>query len=125
MTTHRIFGVGFVIVWGLLPAVLSAAPVPDKPKATKEESPAQKLAKETATNLVIDPRMAKEAQATVSVELDEVPLESAVRLLAEMAGLKPVRLGNVLFVTSKTAAVSLRADPDLVPRPALPDGNGT
>jgi len=76
----------------------------------------KRLAKETATNLVMDPRAGKEAQAPVSLELDEVTLEAAVRLLAEMAGLKAVRVGNVLFVTSKATATSMRADPELVPR---------
>ena len=49
----------------------------------------------------------------VSIQLEDVPLETAVRLLAEMAGLKPVRVGNVLFVTKKETANELRADPDL------------
>jgi hypothetical protein len=33
-----------------------------------------------------------------------------------MAGLKPVRMGNVLFVTSKTSAAELRAEADLTPQ---------
>jgi hypothetical protein len=75
------------------------------------------LARETATNLIVDARVAKEAQAPVTLQAEDVPLETAVRLLAEMAGLKPVRVGNVLFVTAKANAVSLRADPDLAPAP--------
>jgi hypothetical protein len=34
-----------------------------------------------------------------------------------MAGLKPVRVGNVLFVTTKARATEMRADPDLNPNP--------
>ncbi len=49
------------------------------------------LARETATNLLVDSRAQKEAQNPVSLQLDDVPLETAVRLLAEAAGLKPVR----------------------------------
>jgi hypothetical protein len=47
------------------------------------------------------------------MQLDEVPLEIAVRLMAEMAGLKSARLGNVLFVTTELRADKLRADPEL------------
>jgi hypothetical protein len=75
----------------------------------------RQLARETATNLLLDARVAKEGQAAVTLQLEDVPLESAVRLMAEMAGLKAVRVGNVLFVTSKPRAAELRADGDLVP----------
>jgi hypothetical protein len=37
--------------------------------------------------------------------------------MAEMVNLKPVRVGNTLFVTSKTNAAELRNDPDLQPAP--------
>jgi hypothetical protein len=74
----------------------------------------KKLGRETATNLVVDPRAAKEAKVEVSLQMEDVPLETAVRLLSEMAGLKPVRVGNVLFVTAKATANEMRADPELV-----------
>jgi type II secretory pathway component GspD/PulD (secretin) len=83
----------------------------------------KKLARETATNVVVDPRAAKEAKMEVSLQMEDVPLETAVRLLSEMAGLKPVRVGNVLFVTTKANAQEMRADPELVqpgqPRPGM------
>ena len=78
----------------------------------------KKLARETATNLMVDTRAAKEAKIEVSLQMEDVPLETAVRLMAEMAGLKPVRVGNVLFVTTKANANEMRADPDL----AQPNG---
>jgi hypothetical protein len=81
------------------------------------------LARDTATNLILDSRLEKEAKAPVSIQLEDVPLETAVRLLAEMAGLKPVRVGNVLFVTKKETANELRADPDLQqPMPTVQTG---
>jgi hypothetical protein len=49
----------------------------------------------------------------VSIQMDDVPLETAVRLLAETAGLKPVKVGNVLMVTTKATAAAMRSDPDL------------
>ncbi len=68
------------------------------------------LSRETATNIVLDPRSLKLAQTPISLELEDVPLESAVRLIAEVAGLKPVRVGNVLFVTAEERADKLKVD---------------
>jgi type II secretory pathway component GspD/PulD (secretin) len=79
------------------------------------------VARSSGTNLVLDPRVAKEAKtAPLSLQLDDVPLETAVRIIAEMAGLKSVRLGNVLFVTTEERAEKLRAEPES--RPPLPGG---
>jgi hypothetical protein len=79
----------------------------------------KQLGREAGVSLVIDSRVEKEAKTEVSLELEDVPLETAVRLLSEMAGLKPVRVGNVLFVTSKERAAEMRKDPDLT-QPAQP-----
>jgi hypothetical protein len=73
----------------------------------------KQLSRETAVNLILDSRVEKEAKSAVSLELEDVPLETAVRLLSEMAGLKPVRVGNVLFITDKKNANEMRNDPDL------------
>jgi hypothetical protein len=73
----------------------------------------KQLGRETGANLILDSRVEKGAKNPVSLQLEDVPLETAVRLLSEMAGLKPVRVGNVLFVTDKKTAAELRADPDL------------
>jgi type II secretory pathway component HofQ len=83
------------------------------------------LARETATNLLVDNRAQKDAQNAVSLQVDDVPLETAVRLIAEAAGLKPVRMGNVLLVTTKAHATELRSEPDLAPSPRVlnPDMN--
>jgi uncharacterized protein YneF (UPF0154 family) len=75
----------------------------------------KQLARETGVNLIVDARAAKESAAAVSLQLDDVPLETAVRLMVETAGLKTVRVGNVLFVSTKAFAAELRADPDLNP----------
>jgi hypothetical protein len=82
------------------------------------------LARETATNLLVDSRALKEGQNPVTLQLDDVPLETAVRLIAEEAGLKPVRMGNVVLVTTKAHATELRNEPELVPAPRLPDADG-
>jgi hypothetical protein len=75
----------------------------------------KQLARDTATNLIIDARSAKEAKGVVTLQLEDVPLETAVRLMSEMVGLKPVRVGNVMFICSKAAANDLKSDTDLVP----------
>ena len=73
----------------------------------------KKLAHETGTNLVIDARAAKAAQTLVSLQMQDVPLEMAVYLLADMAGLQPVRVGNMLYLTTKANVIRMRADPEL------------
>jgi type II secretory pathway component GspD/PulD (secretin) len=78
----------------------------------------RRLARDTGAPLVQDSRAEKEGATKVSLQLEDVPLETAVRLLSEMAGLKPVRVGNVLFVTSKAVAQELRQDAPPPPNPA-------
>ncbi len=80
----------------------------------------RQIARETAVNLILDSRVEKDASAKVSLQMEDAPLETAVRLLAEMANLKPVRVGNVLFITSKANANEMRQDPDIAqPNPAV------
>jgi hypothetical protein len=81
----------------------------------------RQLGRGTGANLILDGRVVKQAKNPVSLQLEDVPLETAVRLLSETAGLKPVRIGNVLFVTDKKTAAELRADPDLAPPAGVPD----
>ena len=87
----------------------------------------RQVAQGAGVNVLVDSRVEKDAEAKVTLHLEDVPLETAVRLLAEMANMKPVRVGNVLFVTSKENANELRNDPDLSqptqPRPAILDKN--
>jgi hypothetical protein len=82
------------------------------------------LAKETAVQLLVDKKVSKEAQTPVSLQLEDVQLETIVRLLCEQADLKPVRMGNVLYVTANAKAKELRAEPDLAPNPNYQGGPG-
>jgi len=75
----------------------------------------KKIAGDTGANIVIDTRAAKNAKEPVSLDLDDVQFDTAVRLLAEMAGLRPVRVGNVLFITSRENAKDMKTDPELNP----------
>jgi type II secretory pathway component GspD/PulD (secretin) len=76
------------------------------------------LSKETAVQVLMDKKLAKEAATQVTLQLEDVPLETAVRLLCEQAGVKPVRMGNLLYITSPANAKELRTEPDLAPSPA-------
>ena len=89
----------------------------------------KQLARETGANLVLDPRAAKEGQTTLTLRLDEVPLQTAVELLADEAGLRAVRMDNVLYVTSEARAEKLRkpvapAAASATSWQVWPDGNG-
>jgi type II secretory pathway component HofQ len=73
----------------------------------------QHLSRQTGANLVLDPRLGKEQRGTpVTLRLEEVALETAIKLIAEMANLGTARVGNVLFITTSERANKLRADPD-------------
>jgi len=71
------------------------------------------LMNESGANVVIDPRIAKKlADDKLTLKLDDVPLETAVRLAAEVAGYSVVRMSNVLFITSEARAEKMRPDAD-------------
>jgi hypothetical protein len=65
---------------------------------------ARDLAKNHGINLVIDPKVMKQAEAPVSLQLDNTGIETTMRLLAELASLKAVRMGNVVFITNEEKA---------------------
>ncbi len=79
-----------------------------------EDTPISKaLAKVTETtsfNVIVDPHVKDHVQDQVSVQFNNVPVDTAVRLLANMAGLSVVWLDNVFFVTSADNAKRLREE---------------
>lgn len=70
----------------------------------------KKLARETGTNLVLDPHAVKEAETPVTLKLQDVTLERTLVVLAEANDLKPLRLGNIVLLTTKAHAAEMRAD---------------
>src|SRR5262249_25127289 len=80
----------------------------------------KRLSRDAGAAVILDSRAEKVGKIPVSRVLEDVPLETAVRLLSAMAGLKPVRVGDALFVTTKAIANELRNDPDVSPRPPPP-----
>ena len=79
----------------------------------------KQLGTDTGANVVIDPRLGDKAAKAVTLKLDEVPLETAVRLLSEVADLRAIRMSNVLFVTTGERAEKLRADADGPVQPSM------
>jgi type II secretory pathway component GspD/PulD (secretin) len=82
----------------------------------------KRLSRDTGTNIVIDSRATKEAGSTVSLTVTDVALEDGVRLLANMAGLKTVRVGSVLYVTTKANATDFQNEVQSAGR-SVPGGN--
>jgi hypothetical protein len=60
-------------------------------------------------NIVLDSRVADKAKTAVSARFENTPLDTAVRLLADMADLKPFVVDNVLYVTSPARADQMEA----------------
>lgn len=91
----------------------------------------KQLSDETGVNLLIDPRQADKAKGKITLQVDDVTLETAVRLLTELADLSSVRVGNVLLITTEARADKLRkenAGPNVQPHgpiyttPGFPGG---
>jgi type II secretory pathway component GspD/PulD (secretin) len=81
----------------------------------------QALAKQTAVNLVIDGRVGKQVKTPVTLEQDDVTLETALRLLTFMADVRAVVIANVVLVTTEERADRLTKQPE-TPRPPLIGG---
>jgi hypothetical protein len=79
------------------------------------------LSDQSGANVVLDSRPGKKlTDAAVTLKADDVPVETAVRLAAEIGGYSVVRMGNVLFVTTAERADKLRPDADKPVAPANP-----
>ncbi len=73
------------------------------------------LADKTGYNIALDPRVADKHRASTGiVELNNVPVDTAVRLVANMAGLNVVQLDNVLYVTTAENAKNLRDEQEKI-----------
>lgn len=68
------------------------------------------LADDTGITLLIEPRLAKDAESKVTLNLEDATLETALRLLTELGGLKAVQVGNVVFVTDAKKAAQIRQE---------------
>lgn len=70
----------------------------------------RELSESTGISVTIDPRALEQTRKTVTADLNNVPLDTAVGLLASMADLRVVSLDNVLHVTTRDKARELEAE---------------
>ena len=68
------------------------------------------LAHATGSTVVLDPKSVETIKGKVTAEFLGVPADTAVEVLADMAGLNLVRLGNVYYVTTPGNAEVLRKE---------------
>lgn len=71
------------------------------------------LASQKGLNLILDPRQAGVGKRLITLRLKDATLESVLRLAGEVADLKPVKVGNVVFLTTAAGAKTLRSDTGL------------
>jgi RNA polymerase sigma factor (sigma-70 family) len=69
-----------------------------------------RLAHQSGYNIVVDPRIADKLQTPATAEFNNMPVDTAVRLLANMAGMGVVRLDNMFYVTTADNAKLLREE---------------
>jgi hypothetical protein len=95
----------------LTPEVLLRSPV----SATFRNAPLgqalEELSDQTGVSVVIDAHVRDVvAQALVTAKLNQVPLDTAVRVLTDTADLKPVLMDNLIYVTSPSHAPHLQTE---------------
>jgi hypothetical protein len=62
------------------------------------------LAEASGHNISVDKRLGSKAQVPVSIKMTNAPLDTVIRLLADMTDLDTVFLDNVIYVTTKENA---------------------
>ncbi|QJW94033.1 RNA polymerase sigma factor [Frigoriglobus tundricola] len=75
------------------------------------------LRAQTGANIVLDPRCEALDKKVLTVTLSDVRLYDALRVLADMADLKMVCVGNIYYITT---AANAKAFQPPAPRPAVP-----
>ena len=70
----------------------------------------KELADQADFNVLLDPRSAEKAKAPINARLSNMPLDTAVRLLANMAELKAYQVDNVLYVTTPENAARMEEE---------------
>jgi hypothetical protein len=78
----------------------------------------RELADSTGTNIVLDPRHKELGKTPVTATMQNVRLYTALKVLADMAELQPVVIGNVYYLTSPANAERLEVKEWPQPEPA-------
>lgn len=66
-----------------------------------------RLAETSGYTIMADPKAGDKLQTKITAQLNNVPIDTAVRLLADMSGMSMVRLDNVFYVTTADNAQKL------------------
>jgi RNA polymerase sigma factor (sigma-70 family) len=102
------------------PAPPAAEPAPPQANVDSSKQPLagvlDGISRSTGIRVVIDPRVAEKAMTPLTITLQGVPPETAVRLLANMVDLQAVRVDQVYYVTSKENAKAM-LEPVTKPKP--------
>lgn len=80
----------------------------------------QDLADRSGANIVLDTRAAEPSKAPMTLTVHSAAVENVVLLLADMAGLNAVRVGNTLYVTTPENASELRLEQERRRQPVAP-----
>jgi hypothetical protein len=96
--------------------VLGNADLPLPPLVTKKidkrllSEALEDVSKATGVSVVLDVGVTEAAKRAVSANLMNVPIDTAVKLLADMADLGAIRLDNAIYVTTRDKAKVLRKE---------------
>jgi hypothetical protein len=74
------------------------------------EDALKQLSAEAGFNVALDSQNLDKTKSTVTAEFASVPIDTAVGILADMAGMRAVLLENVLYVTTKENADRLKLE---------------
>jgi hypothetical protein len=80
----------------------------------------RQLADASGMNIVLDPRVAEKGEKLVTTTLHDVAVDTATRLVADMADLKVVAVDTVLYVTSRANARELEEEEEKRNTQAVP-----
>jgi hypothetical protein len=123
ITTHTFL---HAEIWGERPAGPFLPLVRASLENKSLEETLGELAEQARHNVVLNSVAAEKAKTNVTARFSNLPLDTAVRLLADMAELKVVSLENVLYVTTREKATALQEEQKKryakPPEPAPPNG---
>jgi hypothetical protein len=72
------------------------------------ESACEKIAERAGCSVLIDPRVKEKASTAIKARLINIPLDAAVELVADMAGLAVARKANAYYLTTPENAARLK-----------------
>jgi hypothetical protein len=84
----------------------------------------QDVSAQAEVNILVDPRCGEKTKVELTAKLVNTPAETAVEMLADMAGLEMVQQRNVLYVTTPDNAAKIRKEQERKAAMGMPPGFG-